>query len=635
MQRLAGLLLTTFIFIACTNGGLNSQAAATSSKLHGASSATAANLTAALISITSVVRDQYNPNGLIDIIGDNSGAMGTYCTATSGSGNTGPSSCVCNYQFTVPNTTTSETITVPTTYQDANLLKCSITSSSLPDGLSSMNVSVTVTTQSNNTSASYTLNLNSGSSGLSTSALTTYSQVIRYTCRDTPFVPNVLDTVSGVYDPLQSEAPVTSYPLDFYATNLGLALNAYAGSNGPADWECPSNPLSPPTAFHITIYSQTALNGSKVISGRSGGVTADMNTLNPRSTFYLSNAPTGVFDIPVNAYVAPTLNSYDLRADGSVQGGIPPIGYGAAPIEGSTAGTESCPSNVAIPSGYTWVKVWLFRAALPKRVYLSSTKLQNLGAIACNPGTYPLYSSSAQYSEPALDLPFSDCYNDGTPGGATTADIAGHTLTNPNTNGMASRYLEGTAMCVDVNAAGSSVISGGSAVLSSPYSGFNPTPAIGADTWTPVANAYAGGHYTEGYGPYSCIDSKTSATGAGLSDPVGLCTSANDDLPTDSSPTVSTLDANQRFDFLFVTTPPSVMTRDMSNASGAIYQQYAPYRFRSDTDCNSDNPDDGTCNTSAAFTMYGIKFYDVGSAGDEPSSGGAESFPICALQPTS
>ncbi|MDR3607818.1 MAG: hypothetical protein P4M08_10615 [Oligoflexia bacterium] len=634
------LLLSAVAASGCTNGArMTTSSQSTSASTTGTSNTASTGTTTPLITISNVLRDQFNPNGTIDVI-DTSGAIGTYCIGTVSSNPTaGPSSCECNYTYTSNGQT--ESISVPTTYQDTDLLKCSITT--IPTTVTSVQVSVTVTTQSN-TSSPFTLNFQTSGTGLDTTSASSFSQVLRYTCRDTVYIPDSLDPSSGIYDPLQSEDPKISYPLDFYATNLGAAINAYAGGASgvapPTYWNCPSNPLSPPSPFHVTLYSQTALNGSKVISGlNSDGSVAAMNAFNPRSTFYLANSATGIFSVPINTYYAPTLHSYNASAGT----GLPPIGYGASPISGSSPGTESCP-NVPIPAGYAWVKVWLFRAALPTRVYLKSTAFSNLGNIDCNPGPYPKLSTTDQYSNASdnTDLPFNDCFNLNGYASVTAALTAGAPITNGLTTPTAtlvSRFFEQTGMCVNPTAGGSSSSSGN---LDAPYSSLTPTPPVGADIWTPIKATLSGGNTgypTAGVGVYSCTDPSTNAAGVNLNDPVNLCKSTSDDLPNDTSPTTQTIDdpASPRFDFLFVVTPQTVMSGDMSNASSPVYQQYAPYRFRSDSDCSALDPDAAGCNLSDAFTMYGIKFYDVGSAGDAPSSSGTatQSFPVCALQPAS
>jgi hypothetical protein len=628
-SRAPVFLLIAFVCTSCTNGGLTTQG--TASTTTGTSSANLITSATPLINITSIVRDTLDPNGTIDIIGDNTTAIGTYCVGTGSSGgaaNTGPSTCTCDYTFTPVNSSSTETLSVATTYFEGNLLKCPL--AAIPVNVASVQVTVTVTTQSN-TSAPFIFNLSSNATGLNTSSAASFSEVYRYTCRDIVTIEDLFDTAagggSGIYDPLQSEAPTTSYPLDYYATNLGATLNAFAGGaagvTAPSGWNCPANPITPTSDFHVTIYSESALNGSELISGgfTAGNAQIPMNydptnpteTFNARSTFYLANTATGIFNVPLNAYITPTIHSFNLNADGSVAGGVPPIGYGAAPITGSIAGTESCPTNVPIPAGFTWVKVWLFRAGLPTRKFMTSSKFQTVGNISCNPGNFPNYNAATGQSytaQPYTNLPFNDCYG-GTPGTSNSLD------TPTTAGGLVSREIEGTLMCVNDVAAGSTSIAAGSAILNAPYNTLNPPPAPGSDVWTDVL----------GYAPEAC----GSAT---VSDPLSVCL-APFHLPIDGAPTPENIDdpANPRFDFLFVVSPPTVMTSDMSNAGGLTYQQYAPYRFRTDSDCAANNPDTAGCNTAGALTMYGIKFYDVGTAGDIPSTGGVGTFPVCALQP--
>ena len=435
-----------------------------------------------------------------------------------------------------------------------------------------------------------------------------------------------------IYDPIQSEDPKVSYPLDFYATNLGATLNAFAGGvagvSGPTGWECPANPIIPPSDFQVTLYSESSLNGGKVISGGfdSSNNPIAMNydpanptsTFNARSTFYLANTATGDFNVPVNAYITPTIHSFNLNADGTTQGGVPPIGYGAAPIAGSTAGTESCPTSVPIPAGYTWVKVWLFRAGLPTRKFITSSIFQEVGNISCNPGNYPNYNAgTGQLTQLKNTLTFLSAIV--MEGALARAILSIH---RQAPTGLVSREIEGTLMCVNPTAGGttSTGMPYGSttAVLTGAYSVLAPLPALGSDSWTDVA----------GYAPNAC-----AAVGTTAIDPLGICKATQ--LPIDNSPTTQDIDdpANPRFDFLFVVSPQTVMTKDMSNTGSLTYQQYAPYRFRTNSDCMANDPDTAGCNASNALTMYGVKFYDVGTAGDVPSTGGTECSPSARCSP--
>src|SRR6185295_11620392 len=75
------------------------------------------------------------------------------------------------------------------------------------------------------------------------------------------------------------------------------------------------------------------------------------------------------------------------------------------------------------PAGTHWVKVWQFRATLPKRTFVFSTAIQQQGAIICNPGG---------------GIPRDDC-------------SAGTTLNGGNTfqnGGLADRILFDQKVCI-------------------------------------------------------------------------------------------------------------------------------------------------------------------------------------------
>ena len=76
--------------------------------------------------------------------------------------------------------------------------------------------------------------------------------------------------------------------------------------------------------------------------------------------------------------------------------------------------------------------------------------------------------------------------------------------------------------------------------------------------------------------------------------------------------------------------------QDTSSSSPGL--PYHPYRFYTNLDCLSPDPDSapaGDCLQSNAITNYGLKLYDVGSAGDPPAAdpNRAGIFPMCAIQP--
>jgi hypothetical protein len=485
---------------------------------------------------------------------------------------------------------------VDPTYAEGDLVRCPY--SQVPASVTSVGVSIQ-TKDGASKSSQVTYTFGTGTGVLDTSKIYNFNRVYRYTCRLKAYVPNAMDLTSGIYDPDQSEKdPSNTYAMSFYTSNLGASIDAFAGNNSSStpisDYECPANPLHPDPAFAETIYSSSPLSGDWVISGnpeRTAGTAVDMNANNARSTFYLSKVKTGVFTVNVNAYIAPSIISQAVTTPNPQGGGIPSLGWGAQP-RSTGAGTEKCPDPtpgsvdyVTIPSGYQWVKVWLFRMPLPNRQFYYGANLQRLGMIGCNPGNWPTSTTVPEVT---------DC-------NATPA-----TPTNPAApalgSGTAARFTNGTWMCfkpgtwtpygVDTN-----------------YSCGKPNQAAWATSWSQ--------NYTGGLGICTAAGAATNAT------------------PFDHSPTAQYIDNQQssRYEFFFVVTPPTVNTGDMSNSASPVYAQYAPFRFRADSDCDKEDP--STCSTQHMWRNYGLKLHDVADAGDPPASdpNRAGVFPVCALQP--
>jgi hypothetical protein len=222
--------------------------------------------------------------------------------------------------------------------------------------------------------------------------------------------------------------------------------------------------------------------------------------------------------------------------------------------------------------------------ALPHRQFLYGANLQRLGGIGCNPGNW---ASTGGLSAPyTSEVP--DCYN-------LTALGAG----------LAARFAPGFGICFRPN----SWTPGGS----------DPNYSCGKPQQVTYANPY----------------SPTNKGG------LNVCSggAATNTAPFDNAPLVKYIDdpSSIRYEFLFVVTPKTVNTGDMSNSASPIYAQYAPFRFRADSDCNNVNPT--LCNSPAQiqnmFRTYGLKLHDIADAGDPPASdpNRVGVFPICALQP--
>jgi hypothetical protein len=568
-----------------------------------ASSATSA--TSYPITITKVVLNQSDPAGTFDVLGNGSNSIGNYCQPLSASDTTGATTCSCvfDYNYTDPATgaTSTQQLMVDTSYREGDMVRCPY--GQIPSAITAVGVSL-ATKDNKSKSNTISFGFGTGTGILDTSQTYTFSRIFRFTCRQKIYVPNSLDLASGIYDPFQSEGdPSNSYPVSFYTSNLGASLNAFAGGATGAvisDYECPSDLRHPGSAYAETIYSTAAgPDGKFVISGNPGAGTVDMNIDNPRSTFYLSKVRTGVFTINVNAYIAPYLISQAQTTPNPQGGGLPSLGWGASP-RSTGSGTETCPSDsptdgaghsnpdyVTIPSGYHWVKVWLFRMALPARQYLLGANLQRLGGVGCNPGKWPILPDPGNVN---------NIYNSEVP------DCFG--LAALGEGGTAARFSPGMGMC------------------------FRP------GTWTPNGKDtnYSCGmpKQVDFSNPYS----SSNLGGLNVCDGAGHATNAT---PFDSAPVAKYLDnpSSIRYEFLFVVTPKTVNTGDMSNSASPVYAQYAPFRFRVDSDCNSTHP--GGCPTQYMFRNYGLKLHDVADAGDPPASNPSRAgvFPICALQPDS
>ncbi|MFL5813631.1 MAG: hypothetical protein ACJ763_08640 [Bdellovibrionia bacterium] len=567
------------------------------------STSTATTTSSYAFTISKVLLNSSNPSGIFDVKGDGSYSFAKYCRPASSTDTSGATTCNCVYDFNYTDPTTgavnSQQITADTVYAEADLVRCPY--GTVPPSVSAVSVSL-ATKDGVSKSNSVSFDFGTSNSVLDTSKDFNFARVIRYTCRQKIYAKNALDPQSGIYDPFQSEGdPGSSYPTSFYTTNMGASLMAFASKIGDSvvsDYECPADPRPPDSVYSETIYSTAPLpNGKYVISGDPGANPVNMNRDNPRSTFYLSKLKTGIFTINVNAYIAPYRVSVASTTINPSGGGIPSLGWGASP-RATGVGTETCPADtptngsgvanpdyVKIPTGYHWVKVWLFRMALPARQYLYGANLQRMGAIGCSPGLWsPLPYPAAPTN--IYNSQFPDCYGQ-------TALGAG-----PN----AARFAQNFGICFQ------------------------------AGTWNPAGNDQS---YSCGKPSQVPFANLASSTAGG----VGVCNAGNptNTTPIDEAPVVTYIDnpSSLRYEFLFVVTPPSVNSGDMSNSSSPIYAQYAPLRFRVDSDCNSVNP--SGCSAQHMFRNYGLKLHDVTNAGDPPADdpSRAGSFPICALQPDS
>lgn len=608
------------------------------------------------VQLARVLKSANNTNqagsaGTFDLIGDGSGSIGSYCTPPStggstnsttttstnssgASGGSGATPCSCSFSYTNASTGTMESIEFASIYVEGDILRCSIPS--LPSSVTSLSVKIRIVA-SDQTSNPINFNLASSGIILDSSQISSFSKVDRYQCRDLLTIPYQLDPGTdsndpNIYDPIQSEDPHLTYPLNYFTTNLGKSLELYGNNTNAFGFSCPAKPNDPNSGVNLKIYSIGAdSGGSKQIYPATGSVF-------DRHNFYLAKNSGGVFTVPVNAYFAP-LNITSTVPTGSNQTG--PLGYAARPIPAGVD-KETCPdSSIQIPAGYHWVKLWLFRADLPKRKYKYSPDIIQMGSVGCNPAGFS-----------GGGFPFPDC-GDGTAG----TQLAGIKATNQ----MADRVF-GTGTCIRFNTPNINDQVGagrlpaaacqGSAHPNAPgcttnntttqFAGYGNFP-LGTDIWINTIFAGAGGV------PIAGTPTNTSCGGAQIVDPMHICPPAGGGLggliPYTERISLVDIDSGAlRYDFLFVATPPTVMSADMRNSASTANYPYTPYRFYTADDCTSPNPDapaPGDCRLDRKIS-YGLKFHDVSSNGDPPavSSTGvvdntarAGEFPVCALQP--
>ena len=402
------IVLSFFIINSgCNNNlGLNPQLSAQTNLLPPIENAPADGFSA--LTLSRVVKNTLDPGRVLDLVGDGSGAIGNLCVpATAGAGSASaltPTVCKCVFEYSSASSLNTR-LDKDITYHENNLARCSY--SDIPIDVTSLTVSIHITS-SDVYSSKVNFKFNSSDNKLDLADASSFVPVIRYQCRS---IINTIDFAFDnlIYDPFQSEDPHLSYPLDYYATNLGAAISAYTGVSGSEamDANCPSilNPLFSlsPNAYtsyvaehkvNLRLYSKTALGGNKEIFP-TGGVKPEIDRYN----FYLAKQKSGIFTVPVNAYQSPGVITSSQEVNGVETSANPPLGWGASPIP-LGPGQETCPdpNSPYKPVGFSWAKLWLFRASLPLRSY--SVPAHQMG-IFCNPGVYSTTKTKIEDSCPA------------------------------------------------------------------------------------------------------------------------------------------------------------------------------------------------------------------------------------------
>ncbi len=568
-----------------------------------------------VLTLSRVVKSQSNAATFFDLIGNGNGEMGIYCSSVAGAGGSsssqaGASNCTCNYEY-IRNDGGAERFESQTTYVEQDLIRCSY--AGIPNDVSYVKVKVRLV-NSDSFSNEVTFRFNGAGVTLNPIDPASFVQARRYQCRDAVYIPYLYDP-QNMYDPILSEAPDISYPLNFYATNMGGAFVRYqtnqaaqASGNGTG-WMCPGIPNDTSRGLDLTVYSQLPDSaGSRQIFPPTGAF--------DRSTFFIARQSTGVFTVPLNVYLAPSTPTGDAAN--------PPIGFGAAPSR-LNDDQEACPdASIPIPAGFQWVKVWAFRASLPVRRLNAPTGIPSSGGIACNTPVFPSSTTPV----------FPDCGTTGGQASGSGDDIFADRIVWGSTARCfrVNSINVGTDFCIEgtkTNGFGCTTYAQSTnGTQGSQKPGFEVF-AAGTDTWIPV-----GGDTTVGCGGASAS-----------TDYLGLCTSYSPGVVVPSAVGDSTLQLDQnnssRGDFLLVTTPTSTMSRHFLLQESAA-GPYIPFRFFSSRYCQSPDPmnplilPDGSrdcpIDKRILYEFFDIEMttQDAGSVTDPARS---RVFPLCALQP--
>ncbi|CAM6053611.1 unnamed protein product [Sphagnum tenellum] len=241
--------------------------------------------------------------------------MGQLCSLGTG----GTSACNCQYSYSGSNTP-NQTILTPVIYAETDMVRCNY--GSIPTNVTSMSVAVYLPASGASSNA-VTFSFNGTGVTLDTTLASSFVQPKRYQCSDVINISYLFSSV--IYDPVQSENFHTAYPLDFYYTNPGGNISTYTTAN-VANWNCPPvlDPISTFTnqtdlikyysAYHVNLnlYSQAPLTvggGSYPLLIYPPPAHPLLNGAIDRSTFYLAKQASGIFGVPVDAFVSPGVSS--------------------------------------------------------------------------------------------------------------------------------------------------------------------------------------------------------------------------------------------------------------------------------------------------------------------------------------
>ncbi|MGE0615230.1 MAG: hypothetical protein AB7P04_06290 [Bacteriovoracia bacterium] len=593
------------------------------------------------VSISRVLKSNFSPSTELDVVGIGDGAMGMHCLGGSGAfqgAGEGASSCACHYEYQNPATGLTESVDVPTSYYEANLIRCPY--DVLTTGVN--NIKVRVHLASGSYSNPITFAFEGVGTSLDLSLASSYGEVKRFQCRDhvtidfmwpqstTGGTPSAASDATGdnaLYDPFQSDTTRVSYARNYYAIDKGSAIKAFGLAGATRDYigahDCSYDSGQNPQAWEsLNIYSREPdSTGSRLIFPASGGAF-------DRSTFHLARKKSGIFNVPVNGFIAPGTVTASPDAFGNQPAGFePPIGWGVRP-----GANQSCPAaNVAIPEGYHWVKVWAFRAGLYSRTYVrGSQSVSSTFGIFCNPGLFD--TPPAQPN--GVFQPFPDCANPNGPNPQTQTTQFPLTDTFGAGNLAARAFLNGGKQACFRTVAydnQASVRGGGNLDFASlpnpPVPNPNPNGITGGDSLYRLGSNVNSNFVDMASLPWnftqSFLQTVPAAGPEAIQAPI-------DDI---NKFIYGNLDGGgagvSRYDFLFVTTPTNITVEMMGNGVNGDPDAlpYVPFTFKRREDCSDPNPTN-CYNFDARNIDYELY------RGEIPNDGGLQNtFPLCALQP--
>jgi hypothetical protein len=638
------------------------------------------------INLDRAVRSNQDSNNMIELIGSD-GEIGRNCPTVE--------SCVCQFTWieTGGNISADEGIPAQAdqepAYVETDMIRCLFTQVSA--NATKFDVSIRIKEASLNSNI-ITVFMPTQNPGTDPSVNANYLEVQRYQCRD--LFTNAQNTnfyKTNLLDPRLWDDMSLSY--DFYTTSFGLDYGATASvpaAGGSAisvpGWECPPLPNDinfdanifdlkltsvapldlddldrnnvPSTEGDNTIFPSDDHNdaNSAACPDPKSAATCEKFKAN-RHDYYLASFMGGVFKQPVCVihkvanFFTGTLDCTVDTTKGAAVMGSPAVGADIIGFAAFPNANQECPNTtqVTLPAGKKWAKLWQFRASIAKRSIQQFSDSGLVGDLFCtnrqnecsdnfdyddsddgSPGdggaaqSFPDVSNSvcwdvpsgkrkgASAGTPKVGPQVSAVLFEGGPGfgNCSTNSSPGAGVNNPGAalpwiinNGLPSASSgeckgEGAFAhcCLDNGSRDASAGNPANFNISGDYC----NPALRGSHDAAADGGLALDVWLMGNGTNRfCIEADTNASGRLFN----LGTTWNgDSLSTFLS--TRELDADSKFDIVYVVTPPSVKLENMQNADDPIAKKYRPLRkirgqtIAYDLKSNTENNDDAAARLS-------------------------------------